>query len=129
MFAEARGDYLLDSTLAGASVTMATASLDADNNVVVKTAAYSDNATTLDIALDGFAGVGSSAKVKTLSSAAGKSASNSLDHPTAITPVISTVSISKGKTLSVIIPAWSIIVVTIPCHDLMVAGMGTQGTP
>ena len=135
MFREAAGTSLLNSVLgSNATVTMATASMQGANTVIIKTAAYTNATTTLAVSLTGFGGgesgggvVGGGesgggvvrgvrvfhkvAEVITLTSAVGMNATNSIVAPTAVKPSTSTVAVTGDGKLTVNIPAWSIIVV------------------
>lgn len=125
MFREAAGTSLLNSVLgSNATVTMATASMQGANTVIIKTAAYTNATTTLAVSLTGFGGGESSggvvggvrmfhkvAEVITLTSAAGMNATNSIVAPTAVKPSTSTVAVTGDGKLTVNVPAWSIIVV------------------
>jgi len=116
MLRDAAGEFALDSSLsiptggAVGGVTMATAAMQG-NEILVKVASYSANATALDIKLDGFVDTSEVGKLQVLTSAAGPNASNTLTDPEFVVPVQSSISTSNSFTLQ--IPAWSVSVLRI----------------
>lgn len=117
MLRDAAGDFALSSTLStptgggAGGVTMATAAMQG-NDILVKVASYSANATALDIKLDGFADTSDAdGKLQVLTSAAGPDASNTLTDPEFVVPVQSSISTSNSFKLQ--IPAWSVSVLRI----------------
>ena len=84
-------------------------------SVDVKAANYAGEPVPLTIQLDStFNVASSSASVVTLTSAQGPLAENSLDHPDNVSPVLSSVPITSKGLLTITLPPWSLVIVSVP---------------
>jgi alpha-L-arabinofuranosidase len=112
MLREAAGDYVLKSTLGG-DVTIATASLKGRDQLVLKFAAYIGTDTSVSIDISAFSTVGNTATLTVLASTAGAEAANTLDQPNAVVPTSTTIPVD-GPAFTVLVPAWSVVTITLP---------------